>query len=102
VGGGNDILNAGFKGDTVVGDSYTRSGRATGGGRDRLHGLTGDDLLRGDNFARNGGETSGGGRDVLNGAAGEDHLHGGPRRDLCAGGGGRDRGRRCEARIGIP
>jgi Ca2+-binding RTX toxin-like protein len=53
-GGGRDILNAGFRGDVLVGDSYTNTGYATGSGHDKLHGLTGDDFMYGDNFAANG------------------------------------------------
>jgi hypothetical protein len=86
----------------MVGDSFTRTGMARGGGRDRLHGLWGADQLYGDDHASGGGRTRGGRGDLLTGGDGNDHLHGGPRQDRCAGGPGRDRAGKCELKLGVP
>src|SRR5205814_10387938 len=65
---------------------------ATGTGNDGLHGLSGVDVLRGDNWAsKPGGRATKGGRDLLTGGSGNDHLNGGPLRDDCSGGPARDR-----------
>jgi Ca2+-binding RTX toxin-like protein len=86
-----------------VGDSFTRSGVARGGGRDKIHGLTGADVLYGDDHAAaKAGRSKGGGRDLLTGGGGNDRLHGGPKHDNCAGGPGRDTANNCEFKSGIP
>ena len=100
---GDDALNGDHRADTIVGDSYTKTGVAIGNGDDRVHGLWGNDSLFGDSLAASrSGKVRGGGRDVLNGASGNDHLRGGRRRDICAGGSGRNRARACEHRLQIP
>jgi hypothetical protein len=82
--GGNDLVEAGAGKDIVCG----------GAGNDRIFGEAGDDTLFGD-----------GGRDKLFGGPGRDLLQGlGGRRDICRGGGGRDRkpSTGCEKRIRLP
>ena len=87
----------------MIGDSYTLNGFASGSGRDKLHGLAGNDTLRGDDYAAwSQGVAEGGAKDTLNGADGNDNLDGGPAHDICAGGGGSDSASRCEFRLQIP
>ncbi len=97
-------MNGDRKSDIVVGDSYTKTGIASGSGNDNVRGLWDDDFLYGDNYAatQKGEVLGGGGRDTLNGAGGNDRLIGGPREDICAGGSGHDRVGHCEHALQIP
>ena len=85
----------------VVGDSYTETGLATGGGHDKLHGWYGNDTLYGDDYAASDkGATDGGAVDTVNAGNGDDRLFGGPERDVCGGSVGRDGGGPdCEVRV---
>ena len=82
-----------------------RAGVAIGNGHDRVHGLWGSDLPASATTtppAGTGKSAGGGGGTSLTGASGDDRLRGGPRRDICAGGTGRDRARACEHRLHDP
>jgi len=88
---GDDVIR-GTSGDDVI---------AGLGGNDSIRGGGGDDLICGGGGADRlfGGK----GDDVLRGQGGEDRLAGGKgRRDLCAGGPGRDTASGCEAKRAIP
>jgi hypothetical protein len=82
--------------DLVVGDSYTETGTAIGGGDDEIHLLGGDDRGYGDNHAADSGQVVGGGDDEIGGGPGEDWLFAGPAFDLCSGGPARNHIRDCE------
>jgi hypothetical protein len=105
-----------------VGDSYTNTGTASGGGHDKVHGADGgdagatcgphacDDEFFGDSYAASCpkagpcGLISGGGKDLVTSDQGADFLNGGPpndknarpRQDICNGGTGHDQGMQCE------
>jgi hypothetical protein len=83
----------------VVGDSYTETGTATGGGDDEIHLLGGDDTGYGDTYAADGGQAVGGGEDEIGGGPGEDRLFAGPAFDLCSGGPAQNHIRDCEGEL---
>jgi hypothetical protein len=99
-GAGKDRIDDGEGARLIVGDGYAPgAGIATDGAADVIRAGDKDDTLRGDHTQ---GDDTGGGRDRLFGEGGPDDLVGGPKSDLCDGGGGADLAAECEDEKSIP